>query len=133
MREALEDSAVMDTLAELLPKARSDPKVAVSTASLIAVMRAVDHPAVVELFLDGLRAEADPSVRSMTVFNLTPSLGEDPRVRKALQEIAAHDPDPATRAACRRFPAARDDVGEAGVAATLMSTAQPEAVEPDST
>lgn len=87
---------VMAALKELLPKTWGRSTDTMSRIGLANLLRDVDHPVAAELLLKSLLDSQDPMVRRSTLSALAPRCGY-PRVRAAVEQIAAGDPDPQMR------------------------------------
>lgn len=92
------DDAAMKSLAPLFPSMFSGGFQMESLArKMMDTLRAVSHPAVVDLYVEALRASVNPITRSAAVNALTEKHSNDERARKALEAVAAGDPDPSLR------------------------------------
>lgn len=94
----LDDEAVR-TLAAVLPKAAAESqRYAQASLTLVSELASREHPAITELLLDGLSATGSWLDRGLAIRTLGSRHFNDPRVRAALEKIAAEDADPKTRA-----------------------------------
>jgi hypothetical protein len=92
------DDAAMKSLAPLFPAMFSGGFQMESLARrMMDSLQAVSHPAVVDLYVEALRASVNPMTRSAAVRVLAEKHSKDERARKALESVAAGDPDPSLR------------------------------------
>lgn len=91
------DDAAMRALTEALPRAATESQgYARASLTLVRELTDMNHPAITDMLLDGLDAGSAWLDRSMAVEALH-RRADDPRVRAALEKIAAEDTDPKLR------------------------------------